>query len=69
MDPKHLGMFHWYARCASPSAHTIWTTETDKYWPFLFRKIVRYCLQIQIPAAEGHGQLKTLPVTVIGSYL
>ena len=71
-ERKRAEELHWYFRSASPSVFTVWTAETDKYWPFLFRKVVRYCLKIRIPSAEGHGGLTTVPhdvVTVIASYL
>ena len=60
--------FHWRARCLCPSPGYCWTPETDKYWPLLFRKIIRCCLKIRV--REGH--LHHLPhdvVSVIGGFL
>ena len=62
--------FHWRARCLSPGAGCVWSPETDKYWPMLFRKIIRYCLQIRVAAGvAGVGHLPHGIVSIIGSFL
>ena len=62
--------FHWRARCLSPGAGCVWCPETDKYWPMLFRKMVRYCLQIRVAAGvSGVGHLPHEVVCIVGSFL
>ena len=62
--------FHWRARCLSPGAGCVWSPETDKYWPMLFRKIVRYCLQISVAeGVSGVGHLPHEVVAIVASFL
>ena len=62
--------FHWRARCLSPGAGCVWSPDNDKYWPMLFRKIIRYCLQIRVAAGiSGVGHLPHEVVEIIGTFL
>ena len=62
--------FHWRARCLSPGAGCVWSPETDKYWPMLFRKIIRYGLQIRVAAGvSGVAHLPHEVVAIVGSFL
>ena len=59
--------FHWVARCMSPGTGAIWTPETDRHWPFLFRKILRYITKI--PVALGSATLPHDVAAAIASFI
>mmetsp|Transcript_48195 Transcript_48195/g.148713 ORF Transcript_48195/g.148713 Transcript_48195/m.148713 type:complete len:524 (-) Transcript_48195:122-1693(-) len=54
----------WVLRAASPSPLVRWTPETDRFWPLLFRKMIRYLRRVRLgPAYEAQG--RRLPLEVV----
>ena len=65
-----LELFQWKLRSRSPNTAMVWSPETDKNWPFLLRKIIRYLTKIQVP--QGSGQVVSFPhplVVQVASFL
>ena len=60
---KPPSVAHWILRCNSPSSNIVWSPETDKMWPFLFRLNIRYLTKIKV--AQGSGELIALPLDVV----
>ena len=54
---------HWILRCNSPSSNVVWSPETDKMWPFLFRLNIRYLTKIKV--AQGSGEAIALPLDIV----
>ena len=57
------GVAHWILRCNSPNSNIVWSPETDKMWPFLFRLNIRYLTKIKV--AQGSGELIAIPLEVV----